>query len=43
MAALALCSVLGVYRRRLRGVKAGGGSGVAFAAVYALLYLLITL
>jgi inner membrane protein len=43
VAALALCSLLGVYiAGAFRSAKAGSGSGVAFAAVYGLLYLLVT-
>ena len=42
-AALALCSLLGVYiSGAFKSAKAGGGSAVAFAIVYALLYLLVT-
>ena len=43
IAALALCSVLGVYiAGAFNNAQAGGGSGVAFGATYALLYLLVT-
>lgn len=43
VAALALCSLLGIYiSGAFRSAKAGGGSATAFGAVYALLYLLIT-
>jgi inner membrane protein len=43
VAALALCSLLGVYiAGAFRSAKAGSGSAVAFGAVYALLYLLVT-
>jgi inner membrane protein len=43
IAALALCLLLGVYiAGAFRSLTAGSGSGVAFAAVYGLLYMLIT-
>ncbi len=43
VAALALCSLLGVYiAGAFRSSMAGSGSAVAFGAVYALLYLLVT-
>jgi inner membrane protein len=43
VAALALCSLLGVYLAgAFRSARAGSGSAVAFGLVYALLYLLIT-
>ncbi len=42
-AAIALCALLGVYLAgALRSKKAGSGSAGAFAAVYGLLYLLVT-
>ncbi|HEY1283837.1 MAG TPA: cell envelope integrity protein CreD [Steroidobacteraceae bacterium] len=42
-AALALCSLLGIYLAgAFRSSRAGGGSAVAFGATYALLYLLVT-
>lgn len=42
-AAVALCALLGVYiAGAFRSSMAGGGSGLAFGTVYALLYLLVT-
>jgi inner membrane protein len=43
VAALALCSLLGIYiAGAFHSSRAGGGSAVAFGSVYALLYLLVT-
>ena len=43
VAAVALCGLLGVYLAgAFRSSRAGGGSAVAFGAMYALLYLLVT-
>ena len=43
LAALALCSLLGVYLAGAMGTRAAGtGSGAVFALLYGLLYLLVT-